>query len=368
MTEKNKEHHNKRHERRQRRALESKTNQETKYAKSWAREWLDALLFAAVAALVIRALFLEAFRIPTPSMEATLLTGDFLLVSKLHYGARSPMSLGIPFTGLHLRGVELPWFRVPGFMNVRRDDILVFNYPVDEGVISQKTNYIKRAVGIAGDTVGIRNKIVYINGEPEVPKETYEQHYEIQVRDRLRLSQSKVRAAGGEMLSASGNTYRINMTLEVASEISGWPEVERVEPLVLPVSFNNYSRQPFTFSQGFRSNYHHMSDLVIPFEGQTVTLSDENWHLYQDIVTRYERNQFSRAGDQFVINGDTTNEYTIQQDYYFMMGDSRDNSEDSRFWGFVPDDHVVGRAWIIYFSWNSERFLPRLRRLMNRIN
>ncbi len=366
MEEKKEENRKKRQARRQ--ALEKKTRQETSKAKSWLREWLDALLFAAVAALIIRALFLEAFRIPTPSMESTLMTGDFLLVSKVHYGARTPMSLGIPFTGVHLKGVELPWFRLPGFMNVRRGDILVFNYPVDDVTISQKTNYIKRAVGVAGDTLGIRDKVFYVNHQPEEHLETLEQHYEVAVRERLRLSPSKVRAAGGQMLPSPGNRYRINMTDAVAGEMAGWPEIELVEPLVLPISFNDNARQPFTFARGFRGNYHHMPDIVIPFEGQTVTLTDRNWHIYYDIVARFEGNEVTRAGDRFVINGDTTNQYTIRQDYYFMAGDSRDNSEDSRFWGFVPDDHVVGRAWIIYFSWDGERMLPRIRRLFNRIN
>lgn len=329
---------------------------------------MDALIFAAVAALIIRALFLEAFRIPTPSMESTLLTGDFLLVSKVHYGARTPMSLGIPFTGVYVRGLELPWFRLPGFMDVRRDDILVFNYPVDDGIVSQKTNYIKRAVAVAGDTLRIRNKIFYINSRQEELRDTYEQHYEVVVRERLRLSPSKVRAAGGQILPSPGDRYRINMTAAVAEDMSQWPEIENIQPLVLPRSFNDNARQQFTFAQGFRGNYHHMPEIVIPFEGQSVTLSDDNWHIYKDIVTRFEDNEVSRAGERFVINGDTTLQYTIQQDYYFMAGDSRDNSEDSRFWGFVPEDHVVGRAWIIYFSWDGERMMPRFRRLLNLIN
>ncbi len=351
-----------------RQALEKKTKQDATNAKSWLREWLNALLFAAVAALIIRALFLEAFRIPTPSMESTLLTGDFLLVSKLHYGARTPMTLGVPFTNIYVRGIRLPWFRLPGFMDVRRGDIMVFNYPVDEEAICRKTNYIKRAVGIAGDTLGIRDKVIYINDEPENPVETFEQHYEVQVRERLRLSPSKVRNAGGEILHATGDYYRINMTNRTAGEMSQWPEIEAIQPLVLPPSFNDFARQPFSFSQGFSGNYHHMPDFVVPFEGQTVSLSDDNWHLYEDIVIRHEQNTVSRTDDLFVINGDTTRQYTIQQDYYFMVGDSRDNSEDSRFWGFVPEDHVVGRAWVIYFSWDGERFLPRVRRFLNRIN
>lgn len=366
MAGKKEEHSKKRHARR--RALENKDKHEAGNAKSWAREWLDAILFAAVAALIIRALFLEAYRIPTPSMESTLLTGDFLLVSKMHYGARTPMTLGIPFTGVYLRGVQLPWFRLPGFMDVQRDDILVFNYPVDDEAVSQKTNYIKRAVGIAGDTLEIRDKVIHVNGEPETIEETYEQHYIVRVRERLRLSPSKVRSAGGNVLQASGERYRINMTAETADNMSEWPEVDDVSPFVLPVTSNDYSRQPFAFSEGFTSNYHHMPEFVVPSEGQTVTLTDDNWHLYEDIIRRYEENNVSRSDDFFVINGDTTNQYEIQQDYYFLVGDSRDNSEDSRFWGFVPENHIVGRAWIIYFSWDNERFFPRFRRMLNSIN
>ena len=366
MADKKEENRKRRQARRQ--ALDKKNEQDTTQAKSWAREWLDALVFAAIAALIIRALFLEAFRIPTPSMESSLLTGDFLLVSKVHYGARTPMTVGIPFTGVYLKNVQLPWFRLPGFMDVRRGDILVFNYPLDDDAVSQKTNYIKRTVAIAGDTMSIRNKVIYINGMPEEKKETYEQHYEVTVRERLRLSLSKVRAAGAQVLNSPGERYRINMTEAIAEEMRSWPEIERVEPLILPASFNDYARQPFTFARAFRGNYHQMQEFVVPFSGQVVELNDRNWYFYSDIITRYEGNEVARAGDLFVINGDTTNVYTIQRDYYFLVGDSRDNSEDSRFWGFVPDDHIVGRAWIIYFSWNSERMLPRIRRMFNRIN
>lgn len=337
-------------------------------AKSWAREWLDAIIFAGIAALIIRALFLEAYRIPTPSMEQTLLTGDFLLVSKVHYGARSPMSLGIPFTGLHIRGLQLPWFRIPGFMDVRRDDIVVFNYPIDDEVVSQKTNYIKRAVAVPGDTLSIRNKELFINNEPSEPYPTIEQNYLVEARERLRLSPTRVRAAGANIIQSRSERYLMNMTGSVAEDIYNWQEVVNIEPYVLPETENIYARQPFTFSTGFTGNHHHLGPIVIPFKGQTVTLTEENWHIYRDILVRYEKNDVQREGDEFVINGIETNQYIIGQDYYFMMGDSRDNSEDSRFWGFVPEDHVVGRAFLIYFSWDKERFLPRFGRLFNLIH
>lgn len=356
-------------EREQRRAeRRRKKGAQNEKAKSWLREWLDALLFAAIAALIIRTFFFEAFRIPTPSMEKTLMTGDFLIVSKISYGPRTPMVLGIPFTNVYLPGATLPWTRLPGLTDVERNDIVVFNYPIDIAPIAAKTNYIKRAVGMPGDTLSIDDTQLFVNGEQAEYFEGIQQNYVVEVRERVRLSASKVRAAGGMLVGSQGpNTYRVNMTKGVAGTIGQWPEVTNVEPFVLPEDYDEYSRRDFSFSSGF-NNHHHMPQTVVPFEGQTVTLTSDNWHLYENIITRYERNNVERQGDQFVINGEETNEYTIQQDYYFLMGDNRDDSEDSRFWGFVPDDHVVGKAGMIYFSWDSERWLPRFDRLLNIIH
>lgn len=358
-----KEEREKRRSKRQRQ--KGKQNEE---AKSWFREWLDALLFAAVAALIIRAFLFEAYRIPTPSMEKTLLTGDFLIVSKVSYGARTPMVLGVPFTTIHLPGLVLPWTRLPGLTEVERNDIVVFNYPIDLSPIAAKTSYIKRAVGMPGDTLSIDDAELYINGDQAQQFDGIQQTYEVTVRDRVRLSPAKVKAAGGRLIgSQNQGTYRVNMTEAVAAKISEWPEVNNVELFVLPNDFNEFSRRDFNFSSGF-NNHHQMPPVIIPFEGQTVTLTPDNYHIYQNIITRYEGNQVDRNGDQFIINGEPTNEYTIQQDYYFMMGDNRDNSEDSRFWGFVPQTHIVGKAGMIYFSWDSERWLPRFDRLLNFIH
>lgn len=347
-----------------------RTKNQNEKAKSWIREWLDALLFAAVAALIIRAFFFEAYRIPTPSMEKTLMTGDFLIVSKISYGPRTPMVLGVPFTNIYMQGLVLPWTRLPGFSEVERNDIVVFNYPIDIAPIAGKTNYIKRAVGMPGDTLSIDDKQLYVNFEEANPFPGIQQVYEVDVRNRIRLSASKVQAAGGTIYqSRNGNSgsYRINMTDDVAETISNWPEITNVEPFVLPDTFNEYDRRSFSFSSGF-NNHHHMSPVVVPFEGQTVTLTDDNYHIYEAIITRYEENDVERNGGQFIINGEKTNEYTIQQDYYFVMGDNRDDSEDSRFWGFVPQTHIVGKAGIIYFSWDKERWLPRFDRILNFIH
>lgn len=345
-----------------------RTKKKNEQAKGWLREWMDALFFAVIAALIIRTFLFEAYRIPTPSMEKTLLTGDFLIVSKINYGARTPMVLGVPFTNIYLPGVVMPWTRLPGFEDIERNDIVVFNYPIDLSPIAAKTNYIKRAVGMPGDTLSIDDAQLYVNEDSAKYFAGIQNTYSVQVRDRVRLSPTKVRAAGGQLLrSQSGNGYRVNMTKDVAETVSNWPEVNSVEPFVLPDNFNEYSRADFNFSSGF-NNHHHLPPVVVPSKGDTVTLTPDNYHIYENIITRYEENDVEKNGDQFVINGEQSNTYTIKQDYYFMMGDNRDDSQDSRFWGFVPQSHIVGKAGMIYFSWDSNRWLPRFGRMFNFIN
>ena len=357
---------NAREERKARRRKEQ--NEQNQKAKSWLKEWADALLFAFIAALVIRTFFFEAYRIPTPSMEETLMTGDFLVVSKIAYGPRTPMVIGVPFTNIYLPGATLPWFRIPGYEDIDRNDIVVFNYPVDIAPISAKTNYIKRAVGVPGDTLAIRDKQVYVNGNEARHFPGIQMNYIVNVQERVRLSPAKVNSIGATLLRAEGpNSYRLNMTREEAETIASWPEVTDVSPFVLPDSFNEYARVDFSFSSGFM-NHDHLPQIVVPYEGQQVTLTAENWHIYENILTRYENNNVDREGDRFIINGDTTSSYTIRGNYYFMMGDNRDDSEDSRYWGFVPHDHVVGKAGIIYFSWDAERWMPRFSRILNLIH
>lgn len=373
MSEKvSKEKEEKRKERKNRR---SNRNRQQEEAKSWLREWMDALLFAAIAALIIRTFFFEAYRIPTPSMEKTLLTGDFLVVSKINYGPRTPMVLGVPFTNVNFTSFTLPWTRIPGYEDVERNDIVVFNYPIDLAPIAAKTNYIKRCVAVPGDTLSIDDKEVYINGKRGKDFEGIQMNYTVKVRERVRLSPSKVRAAGGTLLGSVGSdTYRVNMTDDVADVIAGWTEVASVEHFVLPDSFDEFGRlqhspngNDFNFASGFL-NHDHLPPIVIPFKGQEITLTAENWHIYENIITRYEKNDVTREGDSFIINGEETNSYTIKQDYYFMMGDNRDDSLDSRFWGFVPQDHIVGKAGIIYFSWDSDSWIPRFERMLNFIH
>lgn len=356
-------------DRKSRRNPKSGSSAETQQkAKSWAKEWFDALLWAAVAAIIIRTFFFEAYRIPTPSMEQTLLTGDFLIVSKMNVGPRTPMSIGVPFTSIHVPGVTLPWVRIPGFSPVKRNDIVVFNYPIDTTPISQKTNYIKRCVALPGDTLEIRNKVLYINGEVADYLDGFEQLYTVNMRERLRLSDAKVKVAGGQILGAETPTsYVVNMTEQVRADMLTWPEVESIEPRVRPQSSNEYARNNFTFRRGMTGNPDHIDPMVIPAKGMILELSPETWPVYRDVVVRYEGNDVIVGDSTFTINGVETTTYLVQKDYYFMMGDNRDNSEDSRHWGFVPDDHLVGKPALVYFSWDMERTMPRFGRLFSTV-
>lgn len=349
------------------RVKSDKEKAEDARAKHWAREWLDALIWAAVAAIILRTFFFGAYRIPTPSMEKTLLTGDFLIVTKMAYGPRTPMTLSVPFTDVYIPGISLPWVRIPGYSEIKRDDIVVFNYPIDIAPISAKTNYIKRAVGMPGDRIEVDNKELYVNGERAEEYETLMYNYRAATRERVRLSPTKVREAGGKLVQSGNGEYILNMTPALAEEMRGWSEIEQVEKFILPEDFDIFSRRGFNFSRGF-NNHDNLSEFTVPYSGQQIELTEENWHIYQDVMERYERRSIQRDNGSFIIDGEETNLYTIQKDYYFMMGDNRDDSEDSRYWGFVPDDHVIGKAGMIYFSWDGERWLPRVGRMFDMIH
>jgi len=244
-------------------------------AKNSAREWTEALIFAAIAAAIIRSFVIEAYRIPTGSMENTLLAGDFLFVNKFIYGAK------IPFLG----------WRLPEFKQVENGDIVVFKFPKDPDV-----NYIKRCIAVAGDIVEIRNKEVFVDGKKQpLPSE-------------------------GKFI---GDTMP-----------PGHPDIN-----IFP-----------TFS-AFNKDYY--GPIKVPKQGDKLALNGETFYKYKDILA-YEGHSVSLMGDQVIVDGAPLASYVVQQDYYFMMGDNRDNSLDSRYWGFLPQHNVVGAALIIFWSWNPD--------------
>lgn len=337
--------------------------------KGKVREWVDAIVFALVVMLIVRTLFFDLFRIPTPSMEKNLLIGDYLFVSKVHYGTRTPLTLGVPFTQFYLKGVDLPNTRLPGFTTVKRGDAIVFNWPPEMKPTDRKMHYIKRVMGLPGEALEVRDKVVHVDGEAIPLQEGMQQAWNVFKKDqRVRLSRSALHALGVSEINETANAsiVRIVATADAVEEVRQWPWVDRVEPNVAPDNVG-YSAHMFPPGRGFTpDNY---GPLTIPMEGATVTLTAENWPVYEGAIRRFEGREVNQLEDgSFEIDGERSNQYTFGQNYYFVMGDNRDNSEDSRFWGFVPMDHVVGKAILIYFSWDAEAKLPRFNRIFKMID
>lgn len=334
------------------------TATEPKKRKGFIREWGDAIIFAVVAASLIRWGTVEAYTIPTPSMEQSLLVGDFLFVSKLHYGSRTPATpLQVPLTHQTIWGTDIPSYsdalqlpslRLLGFSEVERNDVVVFNYPIEgHHPVDLRTNYIKRAIGLPGDSLLIRDRQVYINGKAVAMPEQVQ--YKYHVTSEQPLSEKFLLDKGirlNEVLMWE-NGYVINASPELAVQLKSLPFIKNI-------SFWEQTDSPgdvFPNLPSLSWNRDNYGPIFIPQEGATVAITPQTLPLYQKVILDYEHNQNAVIKDgKLIIGGKEVNQYTFKQDYYFMMGDNRHNSADSRYWGYVPEDHVVGKAVFIWMS------------------
>ena len=359
---------------------EKKEKKEEKVKKSALREWWDAILFAAVAATLIRWLIMEAYTIPTPSMENSLLVGDFLFVSKFHYGTRTPRTpLQIPLTHQkiwfteipsYLKWVQLPSYRLPGITKVKNGDVVVFNVPrIDENnygnydksswvdyPVDLKTNYIKRCVGIGGDVLEIKNKEVFINGKAveAAPEQRFE--YRVVAKDKINprnienmgLDGDDFRELGFQDASNPGYYYyHMYLPSHKVAEIKSLPYIVSIEVESQGAEAERFPFSKYT-SSWTGSNY---GPLTIPKEGMKIQINDSTLSIYGTTIRDYEDlKDVKLDSNKLVIAGKEVTEYTFRQDYYWMMGDNRDNSLDSRYWGFVPGDHIVGKGFFIWLS------------------
>lgn len=349
--------------------------------KSVAREWFDAIVFAVIAATIIRTFLIEAYTIPTPSMEKSLLVGDFLFVSKVSYGARIPMTpLSFPFAHntlpvvggkSYLEWIRLGYHRLPGFGSVKRGDCVVFNWPAEpEGrPADKKENYIKRCIAIPGDTITIRNQEVFINGKLQALPEKSETSYHL-ITDGSGFSEKAIRRLDvTDVEPMSPVEFNMHLTRKAANEMKTFGNVRMMDANHVPPGiFQDFI---FPYEKSLAWNVDNFGPLWIPKKGATIDLSAENLPLYRKAIAEYEGNELEEHDGKIFINGKETTSYTFAMDYYFMMGDNRHNSQDSRFWGFVPENHVVGKAVFIWMSWDSNgSFLSKVRwnRLFHTVN
>lgn len=392
-----------------------------RYKKPGWREWIDAAIFAIVAATLIRTFVFEAYTIPSGSMEKTLLINDFLFVSKFSYGPRIPNTpLSIPFIHNYIPGtslksyttlIELPyirWFSSP----VKRNDVVVFNFPAGDTVINRdgyqsqnpyyavirdlghgdeskgreivlgdpdtyplaihppdKTdNYIKRCIGVSGDTILIKNGQVYINSvlQPLPPQSLFP--YTVSTKKKIDEDVLKsdygVDAMNPEQFhQESADTYTMLLTKESYNKLKNSGLVDNIVPQLAPDTIYFDPQFPL-YVMANKWTVDNYGPIWIPKKGASLTLTEQNYPIYERAIRVYEHNSFTKENGKYILNGKEVTSYTFKMDYYWMMGDNRHGSQDSRFWGFVPEDHIVGKASLIWFSWDNG---PRWNRLFRTV-
>jgi signal peptidase I len=358
-----------------------KTEEQEEKPKSKTREWVDAIVFAVVAATLIRWLIMEAYTIPTPSMENSLLVGDFLFVSKFHYGTRTTTTpLQVPlthqkiwFTNIpsYLDWIKLPQYRLPGITHVKRGDVVVFNVPPKElnenrdYPVDLKTNYIKRCVAAAGETLSVVDGEVIVDGTPLPKPPEMQLSYFVTANDAINERNLNKLGIGPEDFDVAGRgagsetIYRMWLTNEKAEEIKQLPYIKKIEEEKLMETFDVFPYSHYvgsSYSTADSMKFVHWSadnfgPLWIPKKGATIPVNDSTLAIYGFTIQKYDRNKDAKIENgKLLIDGKEVYEYTFNQNYYFMMGDNRHNSLDSRYWGFVPEDHVVGKAFFIWLS------------------
>jgi signal peptidase I len=366
-----------------------------KKKKTKGREWFDAVIFAVVAATIIRVFFIEAYTIPTGSMEKSLLIGDFLFVSKVNYGARIPMTpVAFPFahhtmpitgTKAYYDGIQWKYRRLPGIQEIKRNDVVVFNFPDGDTValeaqdrdyydmvrsvgraavqsqytivsrpVDKRENYIKRCIGISGDVLSMTDGLVSVNGKAEPMKNTGQIDYTVEFKTsdvNFQVFEEMGFVIDRDIMAVSQNSYNFIGTPLMMDEVKKLDFVVSVKPRTAPKE----AAESGVFPQdpNRKWNADNWGPVLIPKKGWTVKLDSATMPLYQRCIAIYEGNKVEKVGNGWTINGVKADSYTFKMNYFWMMGDNRHNSLDSRYWGFVPEDHIVGKALFIWMSYDT---------------
>jgi len=361
-------------------------------------DWSMAIITALILVIFIRTFIIEAYTIPTPSMERTLMVGDYLFVSKISYGPKLPNTpIAFPFTHntmpfsdkkSYTEKIQWPYQRLAGFSKIKNNDVVVFNFPEGDTVIQQfpdqdyyslvrkygrntilsqydvisrpvdkRENFVKRCIGIPGDTILITHTLIYINNIPLSDPATAQYNYYIRTNGQNleadQLNDLEITDTD-QMYDPYMKSYVFALTREQASDVRNLSNITKV------TLFENTNRNLsylsfFPYDPSFTWNEDNFGPLVIPRKGMSVDLTLENLPVYRRIIEAFEKNKLDIKDGIIYVNNKPSDSYTFSLNYYFMMGDNRHNSADSRIWGFVPEDHIVGKAVLVWLSLDKNK-------------
>ena len=386
-----------------------------KSESSFIKNWADPIIFAVIAASIIRGFFFEAFTIPTSSLEKSLMVGDFLFVNKICYGAKVPQTpIAFPFahhtlpfttaTPSYLEWIKLPYMRLPGYSKPKNGEIVVFNYPDGDTIttgtqqftsyyemvrrygyqnmnnpnfvidlggmtirngkkigrpVDKREHYVKRCVGIAGDKLEIKDGELFINDKKQAMPEHAQHFYDVKINNR-QLTIDEEFLDGHDIyvtevypkgyIGEDTTVFSFNMPIDVAEQIKNTPGVITVKKQIAPKG--EYIESIFPHNARFPWNNDNFGPITLPKEGMTISIDTNNFYIYEKMLNTYDDgiHQVKILGSQVLYDGKPITSYTFKQGYYWLMGDNRHNSADSRSWGVVPFDHVVGRPVFVWLS------------------